>query len=326
MPGCWRQVKAPTVEERKNKSVISFGEVLWDRLPGGAVLGGAPLNLALRLAGLGLAVCMVSRVGADNEGRRALEQIRSMGLDCSLIQRDSTQATGAVEVSLSPEGIPEYTILPERAYDRILFSPGLERTVATARCVCFGTLVQRTEASRETLYNLLDMATGALKFLDLNLRQGCYSQQTVTESLRRADILKLNAQEVSEVMSLLGWSGLDLPAFCTRSLVELGLAACVISLGAGGALAAAKGTPGVLYSPGYRVEVLDTVGSGDAFSAGFLDAWLRGRALTECCRRGNLLGALNCARRGATEPVTEQEIQALDDTGAERWIVLEEYR
>ncbi|MCE5271398.1 PfkB family carbohydrate kinase, partial [bacterium] len=223
-------------------------------------------------------------------------------------------------------GNPEFTILPDRAYDRIQFTPELEHAAATARCVCFGTLIQRTASSRETLHRLLDRADSALKFLDLNLRQGCYSQQTVTASMRRADILKLNAHEALEVMEMLGWSGLDLPAFCTRSLEELGLTACVISLGASGALAAARGTPGVLYSPGYQVKVLDTVGSGDAFSAGFLDAWLQGCALAECCRRGNLLGALNCARRGATGPITEQEIRALAETGAERQIFQEEYR
>ncbi|MCE5272178.1 PfkB family carbohydrate kinase, partial [bacterium] len=211
MPCCWRQVKATITKGRKNPTVLSYGEVLWDRLPGGAVLGGAPLNLALRLAGLGVNARMVSRVGLDSEGRRALEQVRALGLDTSLIQRDSTQVTGAVEVALSAEGNPEFTILPDRAYDRIQFTPELEHAAATARCVCFGTLVQRTEISRETLHRLLDSAVGALKFLDLNLRQGCYSPQTVTASMRRADILKLNAQEVFEVMSLLGWSGLDLP-------------------------------------------------------------------------------------------------------------------
>lgn len=306
--------------------ILCYGEVLWDMLPSGPVLGGAPFNLAFRLHGQGQSVRMVSRLGRDELGDRALQLIRDFGLDSSLIQRDSRFGTGAVNVELNSGGDPIFTILPDTAYDRIEFTPELERAAGAAGCVCFGSLAQRTPNGRATLLRLIESAPGALKFLDLNLRPACYSPELALACLKMAGILKLNGAEALEVAGMLGWSGLDLPAFCARCAAEYGLKACVVTLGDGGALAASGVDGEVVYSPGYRVEVADTVGSGDAFSAGFLAAWLSGANLAECCRQGNILGALNSARSGATAPIEESEIRALSFAGEDRQIVMEEHR
>lgn len=305
-------LSSPKGNESTVPRVLSFGEVLWDLLPTGPVLGGAPFNLAFRLNSLGYPVRMASRVGMDSLGEEALARMAGFGMDSGLIRRDSQFPTGTVRVSLGPDGEPDFRIEYPAAYDFIELSGELEEAARAAGCICFGSLAQREKTSRETLHRLIEAAPSALKVLDINLRRDCFTRETVTGSLDRADILKLNDSEVLTLAGMLDWEESGAEEFCAAAVERFGLRCCVVTLGARGALAHSAGE-GTVHAPGFEVRVVDTVGSGDAFTAGFLDGWFRGLDLRACCRRGNVLGALNAARAGATAVVDESEIRALEN-------------
>jgi fructokinase len=289
--------------------VLAVGEILWDLLPEGAVLGGAPFNLACRLHLLGHDVRMVSRLGRDAPGRRAAERMRALGLDDALIQWDDLKPTGTVPIRLDASGTPDFTIVPDVAYDHLVPTDALMAAAARAGCCCFGTLIQRHSVSRRTLRAVLEAASGALKVLDLNLRRDCYTPALVRDSLRRADVLKLNEEEVDYVAGLLRLPATPLPEFADRVIATAELRLCVITLGAKGVFAAdAAGERA--YEPGRRVTVKDTCGAGDGLTAAFLDAFFAGASLAECCRRGNAMGALVATRSGATEPLRRADLDA----------------
>ena len=289
------------------KTVLSFGETLWDLLPSGQALGGAPFNLAYRVNSLGDRGLVVSRLGRDDYGRRALEQMTTLGVESIHVQQDDRLPTGTVQVSLDGKRNPEFLIVPEVAYDFIEVTPESLELAAAANCFCFGTLAQRASMSRLTLHRLLDVSSAGAKFLDINLRKDCYSIQTITESLRRANILKMNWQEANYLAELFGISLTTLPDFCAEMMEEWPLSCCLVTLGELGAFAASVNCDKV-YVPGLEINVADTCGSGDAFSAGFIHEYLRRKPLAECCRYGNLLGALAATRHGGTAPISPAEL------------------
>ncbi|MCB1125057.1 MAG: hypothetical protein KDM81_01075 [Verrucomicrobiae bacterium] len=290
-----------------SKNILAFGEILWDLLPDGAVLGGAPFNFTARVHSLGHRARMISRLGRDDLGRRAFDQATELGLDAGLVQWDDGKPTGTVPIKLDAAGVPDFNILPDVAYDRIELTDDLLRAAGEADCFCFGTLVQRTPHSRATLYALLDAASRSVKLLDINLRRDCYSPETVKESLRRADALKLNEDEVRYVAEQLELPAVPLPDFAARVIDSCELRLCIITLGAKGVFAA-NGSGQYAYEPGRDVPVKDTCGSGDGLTAAFLDAHLQGKTLGECCRIGNAMGSLVATQAGATEPVSRERI------------------
>jgi fructokinase len=290
------------------KTILSFGETLWDLLPSGPVLGGAPFNLACRINALGDRGLIVTRLGRDDYGRQALDQMRALGMDSSHVQRDDHHPTGTVQVSLDRQYNPEFFIVPEVAYDFIDVTYEALELAAAADVLCFGTLAQRAPTSRETLYRLMGVAGKGLKFLDLNLRRDCYGLETITESLKRASILKMNLQEAHYLAELFEISLTSLPDFCTEMIENWSLSGCLVTLGKYGTFAVSAGKERV-YLPGLDVNVVDTCGSGDAFSAGFIHEYLRHKPLADCCRFGNLLGALAATRRGGTAPISPGEIE-----------------
>src|SRR5262245_50711891 len=178
-----------------SNTILAFGETLWDLLPSGPMLGGAPFNFAYRVNSLGDRGVIVTRLGSDAYGRRALEQIEGLGMETSFIQADESHPTGTVRVMLDDQGSPDFHIVTDVAYDFIETDSRVLELAASADCFCFGTLVQRTAKSRASLGRLLDAAGKALKCLDINLRKDCYSLETIADSLQRADILKLNLKE-----------------------------------------------------------------------------------------------------------------------------------
>jgi fructokinase len=290
------------------KTVLSFGEMLWDLLPSGPVLGGAPFNFAYRVNSLGDRGLVVTRLGRVGYGRNALDELTALGMDATHVQQDDHRPTGTVQVSLDEKRNPEFFIVPEVAYDFIeVTCPGLE-LAAAADCFCFGTLAQRAPGSRLTLNRLLDVAPQCLKFLDINLRQDCYSLETVTESLKRADILKMNLQEAHYLAELFEISLTALPDFCAEMMEDWSLGCCLVTLGEHGAFAASVNGDKI-YVPGVEIDVVDTCGSGDAFSAGFIYEYLQRKPLADCCRFGNLLGAMAATRRGGTAPISPVEIE-----------------
>lgn len=283
--------------------VLVFGETLWDLFPAGAQLGGAPCNFALRLRALGHDVTLATRLGRDELGRRAAERLATLGPVIDSIQWDDVHPTGTVPVKVDAKGSPDFTIVPNVAYDFIEATPALLEAAGGADAVCFGTLAQRAPTSRATLARLLDAAPGALKVLDLNLRRDCHTEETVLGSLERAGILKLNEDEAAELARRFGLSDPSIPAFCDGILERFPLSHVVVTLGSRGSFGASREGPRV-YVPGLRVETLvDTCGSGDAFTAGFVHEFLAGKRLGDCLERGNILGALVAGQEGATTPL-----------------------
>jgi fructokinase len=298
------------------KTVVAFGEVLWDILPSCTVLGGAPFNFAYRIHSLGDAGLMVSRLGRDDLGRQAFDKVAALGLDTSLLQWDDEAPTGTVQVSFDPANNPDYIIIPHVAYDRIDFTDALGDAATNADCLCFGTLAQRAPQSRATLERMLD-ETSALKLLDINLRKKCYNEQSIRFSLGQADVLKLNEDEAHALGDMLGISHDTLPHFCADVVRQWDLRYCLVTLGEMGAFGvSANGEK--TYAPGYQVDLVDSLGSGDAFSAGFVWQVLRGAALAEAVGFGNVLGAIVATQTGATAPIATAEFEAFTDGHLER--------
>jgi fructokinase len=294
------------------KTVIAFGELLWDIFPNGEVLGGAPSNFAYRINSLGNDGWLVTRLGQDDRGQRAADVVRANGMSLHYVQWDDKKPTGTVPVQLDATGSPNFTILPDVAYDYIEITPELLALGAQADCVCFGTLIQRAETSRGALHTLLDAAPQALKVLDLNLRKDCYTEQTIADSLARADILKLNENE-AEILARMFQLPDTFANFAPAAVAKWNLTACVITLGAKGVVAANKAGE-FIQLPGHKVNVIDTVGAGDAFTAGFVHWFLAGGPLAYCCEFANALGALVAQTRGGTAPIKLAEIHALAST------------
>lgn len=298
------------------KTILAFGETLWDLFPTGAKLGGAPFNFVCRADSLGDRGLIATRLGRDDLGARALTEIESLGMATTLVQRDGERPTGTVPVTVNEKGNPDFTITPYVAYDFIEATDALLEAAAGADCVCFGTLVQRAPVSRATLGRVLDAAKGALKLLDINLRRDCYTEDTIKASLERADVLKLNDDEARHLSATFGLGEPGVPDFAAEALRRWPLSHCVVTLGERGAFAASAA--GSAYVPGYRADLVDTCGSGDAFTAGFIHSLLEGRALEECCRLGNALGAMVASQAGGTGPIAPAEVETFMTSGRER--------
>ena len=289
-------------------TIVAFGEILWDILPTGTKLGGAPFNFAYRVNSLGDSGVIVSRLGHDELGEQAWDQVISLGMDTDFIQWDESSPTGTVQITLDENSNPDYFIVPGVAYDNVEVTDPLLALASNADCLCFGTLVQRTPTARRTLLRLVNSADHALKLLDINLRKNCHSTDTITWSLDKADVLKLNDEEAHYLATLFGMPCSSIPSFTEEIIRKFSLTCCVVTLGERGAFAASADNQKT-YAPGYKVEVIDPCGSGDAFAAGFIHRFLRGRRLKECCDLGNAMGAMVAAQPGATMPITTPEIE-----------------
>jgi len=297
-----------------SSTVVAFGEALWDLLPTGPVLGGAPLNFAYRVHALGHPSIIVSRLGKDDFGQKAREQIVTLAMDDTGLQCDDTYPTGTVEIYFDEDKNPDYTIIENVAYDYIEFSDTLANIVEHADCLCFGTLAQRHTVSRRTLQRLLSKFSGKFRLLDINLRKNCYSTETIESSLQQANILKLNDEEIAILVDLLGLQGNSAPDQVENLLKHAGLEYCVVTLGERGAFALSRRGEKI-YVPGYHVNLVDPCGSGDGFTAGFIHALLGGRSLNQACRLGNALGAMVAQQEGATQPISHQETMAFMEAG-----------
>ncbi len=289
--------------------VLAIGELLWDVLPTGKLLGGAPANYAYRLCQLGAPARMISRVGNDSLGDELLGQLAAKDFDLSLIQRDPALPTGTVDVTLSADGNPTFVINTDVAYDSVEATPELLEAAKHAGFVCFGTLSQRSEKTRETLNAVLATATNATKFLDINLRRDCYTKETITSSLHHCDILKLNTSEVAVVCDLLGLGKLTPGELASTMIKDFAISIVLVTLGDKGVLAVSKSGESISV-PGISVTVADTIGAGDAFSAGFTFKYLQGAPLKECCQFGNITGAMSAARAGGMPSISTAELEA----------------
>jgi fructokinase len=288
--------------------LIAFGEILWDVIDGEAHIGGAPFNLAAHAVRCGLSAATVSRVGDDALGHAALEAMARARVDARWTALDPAHATGTVSVTLHG-GQPSYTIHEGVAWDFIeLREADLRRLLAERpRVFCFGTLAQRSERSHATLVTLLDAFRDTAAFYDVNLRQSFWSAGLVEAGLARASIVKVNADE-ARVLGQLLFNGACTPTAFGAAVLRSNPAARVVlvTLGADGCAVCERGHEAV-QCPCERIEVVDTVGAGDAFSAAFLAAWMNGATAREAAAAGNARGAWVASRRGA---VPEEEAGA----------------
>lgn len=260
---------------------------------------------------------MISRLGRDELGRKAHEQIIRSGLDTRFIQWDDELPTGTVEVGFDEQNNPDYFIVPHVAYDRIETTQELLDAASTADCLCFGTLSQRAAESRKTIERLLEEAATGLKLLDINLRKECYSLETITSSLEKADVLKLNEAEAREIGRMLNISHHSLPEFCTQIVDKWSIKQCLVTLAEKGVFAA-SGDGRQVYVPGYKVKLADSLGSGDAFAAGFVHKTLGGESLAAACEFGNVIGAIVATQTGATAAVRQADIDRFVQEDIER--------
>ena len=300
-----------------SKTILAYGELLWDILPDQTMLGGAPFNFAYRVNSLGDQSLFVSRIGRDSLGKIAIARVEKLGLDTSLIQIDKEYPTGTVDVSFDDDNMPDYVIVPDTAYDRIQFSDRLLSFSRHADCICFGTLIQRSHASRATLKTILDHSPKVIKFLDINLRKDCFSKESIIYSLEQADILKLNDDEVGQICTLFDIKFNSYRTFCQYAVETWKLKYILITFGQYGACAYSK-DGSFVYTPGYQIETVDSLGAGDAFSAGFLFQILRQASLEQSCEFGNTLGALVATTKGATTPIHKSVIDKFKTNKSER--------
>jgi fructokinase len=275
-------------------------------LPEGPALGGAPLNLAYRLSELGEEALIVSAVGRDQLGDRALERMQQLGLSTALVQRVPDLPTGTVNIDFGPDGEPAYEIVAPVAYDSIRFQDGWSSLFGAVDCICFGTLAQRNAVSRGTLARVLATTQARTRFCDVNLRPDCYNAETVIASIDSATIVKLNGDELRDVSAMIG---LDPDADRTRLMSGFldrfpGLNAVVVTLGSDGATGLERGGNAASASVP-PVTVVDPCGAGDAFSAAFLATYLSGASLVAAIVAGNLRGSRVAGLRGATDPISE---------------------
>jgi fructokinase len=287
--------------------VVGLGEILWDLLPDGREAGGAPFNFAFHCHRLGHPAAIVSRVGADQLGRDLRTTVRSLGLADAHIQEDADRPTGTVTVALDARGQPTFTIAEDVAYDHLAWDDELGRLCEQARAVCFGTLAQRHPAARQTIRRAVQAARSALVVYDVNLRQHFHSREIIEESLTASRWVKLNEEELRHLRGLLDLAGDTVAATLAGLRARYGLELAALTRGERGCLVVADGAE--IDLPGIRVRVVDTVGAGDAFTAGLLAGTLEGKPLAEAATFANRLAARVAASAGATPVVDRAKVE-----------------
>lgn len=292
--------------------VLSFGAVLWDIIDGQEYIGGAPFNLAAHLAQCGAEVSMMTCVGPDRLGKRAREEMTRLGVDTTLVRTDAHHPTGWAKVELSGEGVPTFRFPDDPAYNFIEADEACLQRLNAARfdVICFGTLEQKGEVTRQTLHRLLKSVKSRHVFYDVNVRLDFYPESILRAAISHATVVKLNEDEVRLIGPALYGGELSEQDFakrlCTGSPVEV---VCVTK-GPDGCVIYADGQSRSFPAP--QVAVVDTVGSGDAFGAGFLHKFCRGRSPFEAAETANALGAFVASCRGAVPRYTDSIKRLLD--------------
>ena len=288
--------------------VVGMGEALWDILPEGKKIGGAPANFAYHVSQFGLDSCVVSAVGNDPLGKEIIDNLTSKGVNHHI--NEVPYPTGTVQVEIDQAGIPQYDIKENVAWDNIPYTASLKELAENTRAFCFGSLAQRNVVSRETIYSYLDampQTDETLVVFDVNLRQGFYSKEILCSSMQRCNILKINDEELVTVSRMFGYPEIDLQDKCWILLGKYNLKMLILTCGINGSYVF---TPGrVSYQPTPKVEVADTVGAGDSFTAAFIASILRGKSVAEAHQVAVATSAFVCTKNGAM-PILPAEITA----------------
>ena len=288
--------------------VVGMGEALWDVLPEGKKIGGAPANFAYHVSQFGLPSCVVSAVGGDVLGNEIIENFTSKGLNHLLAE--VPYPTGTVQVEIDQAGIPQYEIKENVAWDNIPYTAHLEALAEKTQAVCFGSLAQRNVVSRNTINRFLDAMPqhdDSLVVFDVNLRQGFYNKEILCNSMKRCNILKINDEELVTVSRMFGYPGIDLQDKCWILLGKYNLKMLILTCGINGSYVFTPGN--VSFQPTPRVEVADTVGAGDSFTAAFIASILKGKSVAEAHSRAVQTSAFVCTKKGAM-PILPPELTA----------------
>lgn len=288
-----------------NDLVVGMGEALWDVLPEGKKIGGAPANFAYHVSQFGLPSCVVSAVGDDDLGREIIENFTAKGL--KQLIADVPYPTGTVQVEIDQSGVPQYELKENVAWDNIPYTERLESLAERTTAVCFGSLAQRNVVSRNTINRFLDVVSRNeenLIVFDVNLRQGFYNKEILCNSMKRCNILKINDEELVTVSRMFGYPGIDLQDKCWILLGKYNLKMLILTCGINGSYVFTPGN--VSFQPTPKVEVADTVGAGDSFTAAFISSVLKGKSVSEAHSLAVRTSAFVCTEKGAMPTLPTQ--------------------
>lgn len=293
---------------QNQKLVVGMGELLFDVFPTGKKIGGAPVNFAYHVGQLGIESLAISAVGNDELGREIMDILQEKRINN--IVPLVAEPTGTVQVTLDEKGVPSYEICEGVAWDNIPCNKELVEVAKSCCAFCFGSLAQRAEQSRNAINLFLDsMDSGddALRIFDINLRQAFYSREIIEESLKKSNVLKINDDEFRTVGNMLGYDGEDFERGSRLLMERYGLKMVILTCGEMGSHIFYEGGSSFLPTP--KVEIADTVGAGDSFTAAFVASLLSGKSIEESHRKAVEVSAYVCTQSGAM-PIIPEELKA----------------
>jgi fructokinase len=298
----------------RTRNIVGLGELLWDIFPDAQELGGAPANFAYMTSLLGDEGIVASRVGGDLLGRKAGRRLERLGLRSIHLQRDKLHPTGTVKVQVAADGQPSFEIAESVAWDFLAWTPEWHKLAEQTDAVCFGTLAQRSEVSRQTIRRFLQtVRPGTLRVFDVNLRQSFFSAQLIRESAQLADVIKLNHDELQVVAQLLNLPLRD-EVFAAQTLRKMSGAKLIcVTRGENGSVLFAERETNA--HPGVPIKVADAVGAGDAFTAALVHHYLRGAPLSALNEAANRMGAWVTSHTGATPPRDDVYLKGIRTVG-----------
>ncbi|MCH5215476.1 MAG: carbohydrate kinase [Muribaculaceae bacterium] len=289
-----------------NNIVVGMGEALWDVLPEGKKLGGAPANFAYHVSQFGLDSCAISAIGDDVLGAELLENFAQKNI--KHIIETVPYPTGTVQVEIDQAGVPQYEIKENVAWDNIPLTDKLKNLAHNTKAICFGSLAQRNIVSRNTINTFLDEMpkdNDRLVVFDVNLRQGFYNKDILCNSMERCNVLKINDEELVTVSRMFGYPGIDLQDKCWILLGKYNLKMLILTCGINGSYVFTPGN--VSFQPTPKVDVADTVGAGDSFTAAFIACILKGNSVADAHKKAVEVSAYVCTQQGAM-PVLPPEL------------------
>lgn len=282
--------------------VVGLGEVLWDMLPEGRKIGGAPVNFAYHAGQFGIDTMAVSAIGNDKLGEDTMAEMN--GKHLNHIFPSVPYPTGSVQVKLDEKGVPAYDIKENVAWDNIPFTNEIESVARSCRAVCFGSLAQRNAVSRSTIRKFIESTpSGCIRIFDINLRQNFYTSNVIRDSLEHCNILKINDEEIMLVSRMFNYDSSNIENVCRTIMEDFSLEMVILTCGTKGSYIFTKG--GVSFMPTPKVNVADTVGAGDSFTGSFCAAILRGLPVAEAHKKAVEVSAYVCTQNGAMPEIPE---------------------
>ncbi len=292
-----------------SKKIVAFGEVVWDIFPNAKILGGTPSNLVYRCNSFNEQGFLLSRVGDDGLGYAALQKLKELGISDENVQIDTEFATGTVNITFDENQEPRFHVTPDVAFDHIEFSAEALKLVRDADCLFYGLLPQRFGLSKNTLRELIKESPDSIHFFDLKLFKHFFNVQVVENLLGFSNIVRIKEKEIDFLNRELNIGADDISDFCSKMIKKYKVDLILITRGQNGVFAMHK-RKGVYTDGGYKIEMVDNVGSGMAFSAGFLHYFLNGKSIQQALNFGNAAGALNTTRQGGTSFFDKKDVLA----------------